>query len=165
MPMNPLRTTIFKRAKPYPILTEPDPLLRHISHDVTVFDSDLHEHLNRLYASLKTTSGIAIASPQVGDLRRVVLVDIPSAPHVPPIFINPCIVEHSDTMQTVVEEGCLSVIGQRHVVPRYAVITVEALDKQGKPFTTTLKGLAAVCLQHEIDHLDGILFTDHIQLP
>lgn len=163
--MNPLRTTIFKRAQPYTILKEPDPLLRQISQPVEHFNEELRQHLNRLYASLKTTTGIAIASPQVGDLRRIVVVDLPLTHRVPPIFINPRIVEHSDAMQTAVEEGCLSVVGQRHVVPRYAVVTVEALDKYGKPFSVTLKGLPAVCLQHEIDHLDGILFTDHIQLP
>ena len=105
--------------------------------------------------------GIGLAATQVNVHERVVVIDVTETHDALQVFINPEIIARSDTMQ-VYEEGCLSIPGIYDKVERPDAVTVTALDLDGKPFTLEADGLLAVCIQHEIDHLDGTLFIQHL---
>ena len=105
--------------------------------------------------------GIGLAATQVNVHERVVVIDITETHDQLQVFINPEITWSSDTLQSY-EEGCLSIPGIYDKVERPDAVTVTALDLDGKPFTLEADGLLAVCIQHEIDHLNGKLFTQHL---
>ena len=105
--------------------------------------------------------GIGLAATQVNVHERVVVIDITETHDKLQVFINPEITWSSDTLQSY-EEGCLSIPGIYDKVERPDAVTVTALDLDGKPFTIDTDGLLAVCIQHEIDHLNGKLFTQHL---
>ena len=147
--------------------TYPDPALKHKAVMVTVFDRDLAKIANAMLETMYEEHGIGLASVQVGVLKQLVVIDLKSGEEdtnfrEPRIFVNPRITERSG--ETVTEEGCLSVIEFRAEVKRAERISLKYQDLKGKHQQLDAEGLLAVCLQHEIDHLLGILFIDHLPL-
>ncbi len=146
------------------ILTDENPRLRLKSHKVTKFDKNLRKLAEDMLETMETANGIGLAAPQVGVLQRLVVVDIPedlefdgSEPF-QAVVVNPEIIKCSG--EQVGEEGCLSVPGWYGDVKRYDQITLRGQDVTGKPIRLKVEGLPSRALQHEIDHLDGIIFTD-----
>jgi len=138
-----------------------DPLLRKVSRPFEVVDDRAKQLLEDLYDTLKVTKdGVGLAAPQVGVLRRAIVVDLSSEDggEGPFKLINPVIIKQSG--EQVCREGCLSIPGKLGDVTRPLKIVVEALDENGKKIKIKADGLLAVCLCHEIDHLNGILFVD-----
>lgn len=144
------------------ILEYPDPRLRTIAQPVGQFDAVLLGQIEDLFDTLYASKGIGLAATQVDLHRRIVVIDVSGAASAPMLFINPVILQRSTP--AMVEESCLSLPGIQDVVRRDARITVNSLDSAGTPSQRQLEGLAAVCLQHEIDHLDGVLFADRLSL-
>lgn len=148
------------------ILTDDNPRLRLKSHKVTHFDKDLRTLAKNMFESMEAANGIGLAAPQVGALQRLIVIDIPEdmdyegSEHFQTVLVNPEIVKCSG--EQIGEEGCLSIPGWYGDVKRYENVTVKGQDLYGKPVKIKTSGLPARCLQHEIDHLDGILFTDKI---
>ncbi len=145
------------------ILTNPNPELREKSlHvDVARFGTDeLSKLVNELKEAMKGDNGIGIAAPQVGVHDRVIIVDMDGMG--PTAFVNPKIVSRSMS-KIDFEEGCLSVPGVYGLVERHKKVKVKAYSQDGEPITLSLKGLHSVVFQHEIDHLDGILFIDKVK--
>lgn len=151
-----------------PILETPDPRLKTISTPVDGVDDDLRALIKDMFDTMYDAPGIGLAAIQVGVPKRVLVIDLQEKDEEtgkvirePRVFINPEIIAESEEMQ-VYSEGCLSVPDQYADVQRPAVITARWLDEQGKAHEETLDGLLAICLQHEMDHLEGILFIDHL---
>ena len=147
--------------------TYPDPALKRKADMVTVFDRDLAKIADSMLETMYEEHGIGLASVQVGVLKQLVVIDLKSGEEdtslrEPRIFVNPRITERSG--ETVTEEGCLSVIEFRTEVKRAERVSLEYQDLKGKPQQLDADGLLAVCLQHELDHLQGILFIDHLPL-
>ena len=137
-----------------------DDLLRKRSREVEVVDDKIRELLNDMYETMKASNdGIGLAAPQVGVLKRLVVIDLGEEGD-GKIYklVNPVITKAKG--EQVCREGCLSVPGVLGDVIRPKEVTVEALDENGKKIVIKAKELLAICLCHEIDHLDGILFTD-----
>ena len=137
-----------------------DDLLRKRSREVEVVDDKIRELLDDMYETMKASNdGIGLAAPQVGVLKRLVVIDLGEEGD-GKIYklVNPVIIKAKG--EQVCREGCLSVPGVLGDVVRPKEITVEALDENGKKIVIKAKDLLAICLSHEIDHLDGILFTD-----
>ena len=143
-----------------------DPVLRTPAEPVTDLAS-VQGLIDDLITTKRAAHGAGLAANQIGDLRRVAIVEVepdnPRYPYKPPypltVLINPRIVAASDE-RIEINEGCLSVPGQRGMVPRHAEVTVEFEDRHGETEQRTVAGLTAGTFQHEIDHLDGILFLD-----
>ncbi len=146
-----------------PILLVPDPILRAKSRPVGKEDATLVRGLlPRMYASMYRAPGIGLAAPQVGQPIRLVVIDLmPDDKPAPLTLINPEIVAVSDEQATR-EEGCLSLPGQYADLTRPAQVRVRYEDETGARQEIEADGLLATCLQHEIDHLDGVLFVDHL---
>ncbi len=146
-----------------PLILLPDPILRQPSVPVERFDADLRRFADALLATMYDAPGIGLAAVQVGAPRRMLVIDLAGkdeAPR-PQVFINPEIVATSDT-SSIYEEGCLSIPDYYADVERPAAVTVRHVDLEGKEYVVEAEGLLATCLQHEIDHLNGVLFIDHI---
>ena len=149
------------------IHTFPDPLLKQKSLPVTVFDQDLDEITKSMLDTMYVSSGIGLAAVQAGILKQIIVIDLKSGEEdsslrEPHVFINPKIVEKSGN--TVSEEGCLSVIDFRAEVERAENITIEYQNVIGNYQKLDTGGMMSICLQHEIDHLNGILFIDYLPL-
>ena len=146
-----------------PILTAPDPRLKKKSVAVASVDDATRQLMDDMLETMYDAPGIGLAAPQVGVLKRVIVLDIDREDtKTGPLFMaNPEIVEASDEDATY-EEGCLSVPEHYSDVVRPARVTVRYLDRDGQKQELACEGLLATCVQHEIDHLDGILFIDHI---
>jgi peptide deformylase len=146
-----------------PILIAPNPTLKARARLVTGTDAALiRDLIPRMYASMYAAPGIGLAAPQVGQSLRLVVIDLtPDDKHEPRTLINPEIVAQSVEM-AVREEGCLSLPGQYADVARPARVKVRYQDETGARQEVEAEGLLAACLQHEIDHLDGVLFVDHL---
>lgn len=146
-----------------PIITLPDPRLRQASEPVKTFDGDLRRLIDDMFETMYDAPGIGLAAIQVGVPKRVVTADLAKKeePRAPQVFINPEIVSKSEELSTY-EEGCLSIPEIHEDVERPARVRVRYLDRDGKPQQVDAEGLLATCLQHEIDHLNGVLFIDHI---
>jgi len=142
------------------ILTFPDPRLRSHCAPVAQVDSQVRRIVADLFETMYAAPGIGLAAPQVNIQRQIVVIDISEQNDQPLCFINPRILDLQGEEQ--MEEGCLSVPGFYEPVTRAATVRVSALDRDGQPFTLDADGLLAVCIQHEIDHLAGKLFVDHI---
>lgn len=141
------------------VLHNPNKELRVVSEPVAVDRVDSAEIkalIEDLKVTMKKENGIGIAAPQVGVHERVIIVDMHNKPTA---FINPEIVEKSFKLVDS-EEGCLSVPGQWGIVKRHRGVTVKALDASGQPVSLKAHGLIAIIFQHEIDHLNGVLFID-----
>jgi peptide deformylase len=142
------------------ILEYPDPRLRTRAAPVDAVDARLRELVDDMLETMYAAKGIGLAATQVDVHRRLLVVDVSEERNEPRVFINPEILarDGSETSQ----EGCLSVPGYYDDVERAARIRVRAIDREGKSFEADLDGLLAVCVQHEIDHLDGKLFVDYL---
>ena len=145
------------------ILTIPDPRLKHKSSNIEVFDKELKTIVKNMYETLYASgNGIGLAAPQVDIRKRIVVIDLNEDEKSSPItFINPRIIKFSDE-RFVNQEGCLSVTEYYADVERAKEVEVEWFDDTGVKYKKTLSGLMSICIQHEIDHLDGILFVDHL---
>jgi peptide deformylase len=143
------------------ILEFPDPRLRTVARPVTQFDEALGQLVEDMLETMYAADGVGLAATQVDVHRRVVVIDVSEERNEPQVFINPEITVLDDLLREV-KEGCLSVPGFYEPVTRPEHVLVKALDRHGKPFELQPDGLLAVCIQHEIDHLEGKLFVDHI---
>jgi peptide deformylase len=146
-----------------PVLTAPDPRLKLVSEPVAKVDGELRTLIDDMIETMYDADGIGLAAIQVGVPKRMLVMDIDQrdGKKNPRVFINPVITWASDEM-AVNEEGCLSIPEIWDEVERPARIKAEYLDRDGKKQELEADGLLAVCLQHEMDHLEGILFVDHL---
>ncbi len=146
-----------------PILTAPDPRLKVVSEPVTAVDDEIRRLIDDMIDSMYEADGIGLAAVQIGVPKRVLVIDLDQkdGKRNPHAFINPEITWMSDEL-VVFEEGCLSVPEIWDDVQRPAQIKATYLDRNGKAQTLEADGLLATCLQHEMDHLEGILFLDHL---
>ena len=144
------------------ILTYPDPELKKKSAPVTIINDALRELVRDMAETMYAAPGVGLAAPQIGVHQRVIVIDVSPKEDEPQLIaaINPVII-HADG-DSYEEEGCLSVPKYAANVRRHARVVVKALNVKGEEFTCRAEGLLAIALQHEIDHLDGILFIDHI---
>src|SRR5436190_15236677 len=145
------------------ILILPDKRLRQVSGPVKKIDASLRKLIEDMFETMYDAPGIGLAAIQIGAPKRVITMDLAKKeePRNPQVFINPEIVWTSQEKATY-EEGCLSIPEYYDDVERPAQVKVKYLDLEGKPQEVVANGLFATCLQHEIDHLNGILFIDHI---
>lgn len=142
------------------ILTEGDPVLNRRSRPVEKFDQRLHELVDDMVETMYEGDGVGLAAPQIGVLRRIFVMDVGEGPMA---FINPEIMEEDGEQEG--PEGCLSLPGLFGIVSRPQKVRVRAQDREGVFFEITAEDLAARCVCHENDHLDGILFRRHSQVP
>jgi peptide deformylase len=153
-----------------PIIEAPDPFLREISKPVETVDDGVRALIADMFETMYAAPGIGLAAIQVGVPKRLLVIDLQEpesdeedAPVIrdPRVFINPEILDTSENLQTY-NEGCLSVPDQFAEIDRPDRIRARWLDETGKQHEEVIEGLLAVCLQHEMDHLNGILFIDHL---
>ncbi|QDK38540.1 peptide deformylase [Bdellovibrio sp. NC01] len=160
------------------ILTFPDPRLREVSKPVETFGPELQKLADDMIETMYDAHGIGLAAPQIGELIRMVVIDtrprddkgrrykdedmteLEKAVKQPLILINPEIVNGEG--KTTYDEGCLSVPGYFETVTRNQVVEMKAFDVNGKEFRVKSDGLLGICMQHELDHLEGTLFIDHL---
>lgn len=142
------------------ILEIPDPRLRTIAKPVEQVDDGLRQLMDDMLETMYASYGIGLAATQVNVDQRLLVLDVSGDQTEPRVFINPEILQREGSK--VHEEGCLSVPGIYAKVQRAERVRVRALDQDGNAFEEEVDGLLAVCLQHEIDHLDGKLFVDHL---
>ncbi len=142
------------------ILHYPDPRLRVKAAPVDQVDEAVRRLVDDMFETMYDAPGIGLAAPQVNVARRIIVLDVSEKRDEPLALINPEILHQEEREK--MEEGCLSVPGIYEMVERAARIRVRALDPDGRPFEMEAEGLQAVCIQHEIDHLDGRLFVDYL---
>lgn len=142
------------------ILHYPDPHLRIKAMPVPTVDDEVRRLIDDMLETMYNAPGIGLAAPQVAVSKRVIVIDISEQKNDPVCLVNPEIMAKHDTEQ--MEEGCLSVPGIYEMVERAARIEFKALDREGNPVEMDIDGLLAVCIQHEIDHLEGKLFVDYL---
>ncbi len=147
----------------YPILTIPDAVLRTEAAVIERVDDELRQLADDMLATMYDAPGVGLAAPQIGILRRLIVMDAArdDDPPGPLVMVNPEILALSDEMR-VHEEGCLSIPEVTAEVERPAEIRVAYLDREGKPQEAELEGILATIVQHEIDHLNGVLFIDYL---
>ena len=145
------------------ILTEPNKILREKSLTVKIVDEDLQKLMDDMLETMYAAPGIGLAAIQVGVPKRIIVLDIApkDKPKNPMYFINPEIITKSENSSTY-EEGCLSVPGQFAEISRPDKCHIKYLDYYGQPKEIKAEGMLATCIQHEIDHLEGILFIDYL---
>lgn len=146
-----------------PILVAPDPRLKTRSTLVASVDGAIRALVDDMLETMYAAPGIGLAAVQIGVPKRAIVMDLAreGEPEAPQVFINPEIVWRSDET-TICEEGCLSVPDLYEEVTRSARVKVRHLDYEGRAQEVEADGLLAICLQHEMDHLEGILFIDHL---
>ena len=137
------------------------PVLRQRAAPVARVDDAVRQLVDDLFETMRAAKGVGLAANQIGVARRVAVVDIGEEDPPPLVLINPVIVERGDELETA-EEGCLSIPEIFGDVERHARVVVEALDRDGKKFRAEAQAYKARAIQHEIDHLDGILFLAHL---
>jgi peptide deformylase len=149
-------------SEPLPLRFYGDPVLRRKAEAVGAVTPEIRDLVEAMFATMYVEEGVGLAAPQVGRSLRVFVLDVEEEdrPRTKQAFVNPVIVERSG--EIVGEEGCLSIPGLRADVKRAARVVVDALDADGKPFRLEAEGLLARAIQHEQDHLDGILFLDRV---
>jgi peptide deformylase len=138
-----------------------DPVLRERAAEVGTVDDEVRQLAKAMFNAMYEADGVGLAAPQVGIARRIIVVDAREEGVTPMAIVNPRIVTVAASTEKA-EEGCLSIPGVREVVERPASVTVEGLDLEGAPLTIEAEGLHARVLQHEVDHLDGVLFLDRL---
>ena len=143
-----------------PILEFPDPRLRTRAQTVAHVDDSIRTLIDDMFQTMYAAPGIGLAATQVNVHKRVIVIDVTESHDQPVVLINPEIIS-SEGMEEM-EEGCLSVPGIYDKVKRAERIRVRTLDRQGKQIEFEAEGLLAVCIQHEMDHLDGKLFVDYL---
>jgi peptide deformylase len=144
------------------ILHFPDLRLRKRALPVETVDEGVRALVDDLLETMYAAPGIGLAATQVNVQKCIVVMDVSEEKNQPLVFINPMVLER--TGETETEEGCLSVPGFFDTVRRAERVRVGALDRDGEPFELDASGLLAVCIQHEIDHLDGKLFVDYLSM-
>jgi peptide deformylase len=142
------------------ILEYPDPRLRTRAAPVDAVDDALRTLIDDMLETMYAANGIGLAATQVNVHRRLLVVDVSEQHNDPRVFINPEILGADGTATS--QEGCLSVPGYYDEVERAIRVRVRAFGRDGKPFETELEGMLAICVQHEIDHLNGKLFVDYL---
>lgn len=142
------------------ILHFPDERLRTVAKPVEKVDDDLRAFIDDMFETMYDAPGIGLAATQVNFHQRLIVIDVSEEKNEPLVLINPEILEKEGEEE--MDEGCLSVPGIYEKVQRADRIKVRALDRNGEPFELETGGLLAVCIQHEIDHLDGKLFVDYL---
>lgn len=151
---------MFSNMALLPILEFPDPRLRTRAQPVERVDAGLRQLIDEMFETMYAAPGIGLAATQVNVHKRLLVIDISEQRNERLALINPEIVSHSGMEET--EEGCLSVPGVYEKVKRAERIRVRALDRDGKQIEFDAHGLLAVCIQHEMDHLEGKLFVDYL---
>lgn len=148
-----------------PLILLPDPLLREVSKPIERVDDDVRKFADDMLETMYDAPGIGLAAIQVGEPRRMLVLDVSAKEEEeerdPRVFINPEIVSSADE-HTMHEEGCLSIPDYYAEVERPSKVTVKYIDLDGKDQTVEAEGILATCLQHEIDHLNGVLFIDYL---
>ena len=144
-----------------PILEYPDPRLRKKAKPVVTVDDHIKQLVDDMFETMIDSHGIGLAASQVDVHQRVIVMDLTEDGSQPRVFINPEIEVLNDTTEPY-DEGCLSVPGFYETVARPSNVMISALDREGKPFKEKASGLLAICIQHEIDHLEGKLFVDYL---
>lgn len=142
------------------ILTFPDPRLREKSKPVAEVTDNIRSLMNEMLEIMYEAPGIGLAAPQINVHKRIVVIDLSEEKNSPLFFVNPEIIKSSGEEE--MEEGCLSVPEYSAIVQRPSEVTVKALNQDGEEFEMDCNDLLAVCIQHEIDHLDGKLFVDYL---
>lgn len=137
------------------------PVLRQRAAAVAAVDDDVRRLIEDLFETMQAAKGVGLAANQVGVARRVAVVDVGEEDPGALVLVNPVILERSEQTDAA-EEGCLSIPEIFGEVKRPAQVVVEALDRNGLPWRAELRGYKARAVQHEIDHLDGVLFLDHV---
>ncbi|WP_111642189.1 peptide deformylase [Marinimicrobium alkaliphilum] len=143
------------------ILEFPDPRLRNVAKPVEQVDDRIRQLIDDMFETMYAAPGIGLAATQVNVHKQIVVIDVSDTQSEPQVFINPE-VEVLDQELGGYDEGCLSVPGFYETVERPRHVRVKALDRNGEPFVLEPQGLLAVCIQHELDHLNGKLFVDYI---
>jgi peptide deformylase len=143
------------------ILTFPDPRLHKVAAPVARVDDRVRRLVDDMIETMYANEGVGLAATQVDVHERVIVLDTSETRDRPVVLINPELVESSDG-KAVNEEGCLSVPGIYDKVERHERVTVRALGRDGQPFELACEGLAAVCVQHEMDHLAGRVFVEYL---
>lgn len=144
-----------------PVLEYPDPRLRKVAEPITEFTDELQTQIDDMLDTMYDENGLGLAATQVDYHYRLVVMDFSEERNEPLVFINPEFEVLDDTPNEN-QEGCLSVPGYYELIYRAAKVRVKALDRHGKPFQMEVDELMAVCVQHEIDHLDGKLMVDYL---
>ncbi len=142
------------------VLTFPDERLRTKAAEVDTVDDGIKTLVKDMFETMKDEKGIGLAATQVNVHKRVVVMDVSEEQNEPRVFINPKIVEKEGS--TISEEGCLSVPNNYAKVDRAEKVKVVAMDDRGAEFELEAEGLLAICIQHELDHLEGKLFVDYL---
>ena len=145
---------------PLEILEFPDPRLRTVASPVKNITEEVVKFTERLLFTMYDASGIGLAATQVNFHQRIIAIDISETKNEPLILINPLIIESNGEIES--DEGCLSVPGFYEPVKRFSEIKLEAISVNGESFSLEAKELLGICIQHEIDHLDGKLFVDYV---
>lgn len=143
------------------ILEFPDPRLRKVAAPVTTVDDDLRKIIDDMFETMYDAPGIGLAATQVNIHKRIVVIDVSEEKNQPLVFINPEVTVLEGEPHDM-QEGCLSVPGFYEDVTRIDHVLVKALDRDGNPFELEANELLAVCIQHELDHLNGKLFVDYL---
>lgn len=138
----------------------PDPILKEVTRSVDVFDASLWKLLDNMGETMYEAGGIGLAAPQIGVLSQIAVIDVSREENSLIEFINPVIISKQGKIKS--EEGCLSIPDYRDTVQRATSVAVRAQNRNGKEFTLEAEELLSICLQHEIDHLNGVLFIDHL---
>jgi peptide deformylase len=146
-----------------PILTEPNKILRLISKPVEKFGKEEQELMDDMLDTMYSANGIGLAAIQIGIPKRIIVMDInkEEGKKEPRYFVNP-VIKNKNPIKNTHEEGCLSVPNQFAEIDRPSKCEIEYLDYNGKKQLLKADGLLATCIQHEMDHLEGILFIDHL---
>jgi peptide deformylase len=143
------------------ILTFPDPRLRTPAAKVKAVDDRVRQIIDDMFETMYAAPGVGLAATQVNIHEQIIVIDVSEDHSAPLVFINP-VIRPLDSEMSPYDEGCLSVPGFYESVSRPARIEVSALDRTGRTFTLQPTGLLAVCIQHELDHLQGKLFVDYL---
>ncbi len=141
------------------ILEYPDPRLRTVAKPVAEVNDDIRRIVDDMLETMYDASGVGLAATQVNIHQRIVVMDLSEESNEPVVLINPSYQPIGDEKSDF-QEGCLSVPGFYELLDRYAQVRLTALDRDGNEYTQDYEGLAAVCVQHELDHLEGKLFID-----
>lgn len=155
MPQN---EAVIGHVRPDPIMFLGSPILERPACEVTEFNPLLNDLVDRMFETMHAANGVGLAAPQIGHSLRICVIEVPGRDRL--ALVNPQIV-HSEVEETD-QEGCLSIPGFRETVTRAHAVIVEALSKRGHPIRIEGDGLFARALQHEIDHLNGVLFIKHL---
>ncbi|OZG73256.1 peptide deformylase [Hahella sp. CCB-MM4] len=143
------------------ILEFPDPRLRTVAKPVEEVNGDIRALIDDMFETMYDAPGIGLAATQVNVHKRIIVIDVSEDKSEPLVFVNPEVTVLDGDPEEM-QEGCLSVPGFYETVTRIEHVLINALDRDGKPFELEARGLLAVCIQHELDHLNGKLFVDYL---